>query len=346
MQVQANKTTIQVARDIWKHEGPLAFYKVTHRLVDLLHTFLLLTRTQGTLPPLLGVGACVRPPLSVGRKPSLLADRFFPIQISIVYSTFHTISQAIHSLNTDNTSVPTLTSTQTYLAGGLSGLANSVISGPTEHIRIRLQTQSPSSSLTPSSGSGPVPYSGVYGCIRAIHSQAGFRGLYRGQTPTMLREFGSYGVWFCVYEGLLSRLTRTSPSSSSSTSTPKLSPDTDTQPKPTRREDLPTWQIASCGVITGLVLWSVNYPFDVVKSKMQADGFGVADKRYVNMRDVVRRTWKVEGVRGFFRGLGPTLCRAVPVSAGTYGSVVGVVDSYKASGGSSAWSCADNSNSV
>ncbi|KAL4927670.1 putative amino acid transporter (Mtr) [Aspergillus undulatus] len=32
--------------------------------------------------------------------------------------------------------------------------------------------------------------------------------------------------------------------------------------------------------------------------------------------------------------------------AGTYGSVVGVVDSYRASGGSSAWSCADNSNSV
>lgn len=146
----------------------------------------------------------------------------------------------------------------------------------------------------------------------------------------MLREFGSYGVWFCVYEGLLSRLTRSNPSSSSSSSstssstsststpTPKLSADTDTQPKPTRREDLPTWQIASCGVITGLVLWSVNYPFDVVKSKMQADGFGVADKRYVNMRDVVRRTWKVEGVRGFFRGLGPTLFRAVPVSGGTF----------------------------
>lgn len=29
MQVQANKTAIQVARDIWKHEGPLAFYKVS-----------------------------------------------------------------------------------------------------------------------------------------------------------------------------------------------------------------------------------------------------------------------------------------------------------------------------
>lgn len=31
---------------------------------------------------------------------------------------------------------------------------------------------------------------------------------------------------------------------------------------------------------------------------------------------------------------------------GTYGSVVGIIDEYKASGGSAAWSCADNSNSV
>lgn len=31
---------------------------------------------------------------------------------------------------------------------------------------------------------------------------------------------------------------------------------------------------------------------------------------------------------------------------GTYGSVVGIIDTYKASGQSAAWSCADNSNSV
>ena len=31
--------------------------------------------------------------------------------------------------------------------------------------------------------------------------------------------------------------------------------------------------------------------------------------------------------------------------SGTYGSIVGIIDSYKASGGSAAWSCADNSNS-
>lgn len=31
---------------------------------------------------------------------------------------------------------------------------------------------------------------------------------------------------------------------------------------------------------------------------------------------------------------------------GTYASVVGIMDSYKASGGSAAWTCADNSNSA
>lgn len=31
---------------------------------------------------------------------------------------------------------------------------------------------------------------------------------------------------------------------------------------------------------------------------------------------------------------------------GTYGSIVGIIDSYKSSGGSAAWACADNSNSV
>lgn len=32
--------------------------------------------------------------------------------------------------------------------------------------------------------------------------------------------------------------------------------------------------------------------------------------------------------------------------AGTYGSVVGIIDTYNSSGGSAAFSCADNSNSV
>ncbi|KAL4965661.1 mitochondrial carrier domain-containing protein [Aspergillus stella-maris] len=262
MQVQANKSAIQVAQSILRHEGLLAFYK-------------------GTLPPLLGVGAC----------------------ISIVYSTFHTISESIKS----STNNPTLSPPQTFLAGGLAGLANSFVSGPTEHIRIRLQTQNQNHPST--NESRPRLRPGVLSTIRYIHARSGWVGLYRGQTPTMLREFGSYGVWFSVYEFLLSHLASPSsdPSSSSHSSSPTKG----------NRDQIPTYKIASCGIITGLVLWSVNYPFDVVKSKMQADGFE-SQQRYSNMRDVMRQTWNGHGVMGFYRGLGPTLARAVPVSAGTF----------------------------
>jgi solute carrier family 25 carnitine/acylcarnitine transporter 20/29 len=116
----------------------------------------------------------------------------------------------------------------------------------------------------------------------------------------MLREFGSYGVWFSVYETLLSRVA-----------------DLDTKLGTNGKGQVSTYKIATCGIVTGLVLWTVNYPFDLVKSKMQADGFGQY-QRYPRMRDAVRETWRESGWRGFWRGLGPTLMRAVPVSAGTF----------------------------
>jgi solute carrier family 25 carnitine/acylcarnitine transporter 20/29 len=116
----------------------------------------------------------------------------------------------------------------------------------------------------------------------------------------MLRDFHSYGIWFSTYELLLSQVIKQ-------------------ECKP--REEIPGWKIAGCGVITGVVLWTAVYPFDVVKSKMQADGFGEKG-RYRNMRDAVRQTWRIEGLRGFSRGLVPTLVRAVPVSAGTFVGLV------------------------
>ena len=112
----------------------------------------------------------------------------------------------------------------------------------------------------------------------------------------MLREFGSYGIWFSVFEVLLNL-------------TMKM--------EGKARDQIASWKIAACGAVTGEVLWTANYPFDVVKSKMQADGFG-AERRYCNMRHVFRQTWRDHGFRGFFRGLGPTLLRAFPVSAGTF----------------------------
>ena len=62
---------------------------------------------------------------------------------------------------------------------------------------------------------------------------------------------------------------------------------------------------------------SVSYPFDVVKSKMQTDGFG-PNRRCRSMRDCFAQIWRADGLLGFWRGIVPTLIRAMPVSAGTF----------------------------
>jgi solute carrier family 25 carnitine/acylcarnitine transporter 20/29 len=79
------------------------------------------------------------------------------------------------------------------------------------------------------------------------------------------------------------------------------------------RKDIPAYKVAFYGGLAGEALWLASYPFDVVKSKMQTDGFG-AGRRYAIMGDCFAQTWRAEGMKG----LGPMLLRAMPASAGTF----------------------------
>lgn len=167
-------------------------------------------------------------------------------------------------------------------------MANSVISGPIEHVRIRLQTQP--------HGAGRL-YSGPLDCVRKLSAHQGvLAGLYRGEAVTILREAQAYGMWFLAFEYLMK---------------------SDARRNGIDRKDISTPKVALYGGLAGEALWLASYPFDVVKSKMQSDGFG-AGQRYKSMRDCFGQVWAQEGMRGFWKGLGPTLFRAMPVSAGTF----------------------------
>ena len=77
--------------------------------------------TQGTTLPLIGVGACVSIQFGVVQA----AKRMFADQNK---------SRGL-SVNGN------LSNLQLYSSGALAGIANSVLAGPIEHVRIRLQTQ-------------------------------------------------------------------------------------------------------------------------------------------------------------------------------------------------------------
>ncbi|KAH9904448.1 mitochondrial carrier [Xylariomycetidae sp. FL2044] len=251
----AYSSALDAARSIYAQEGPLAFYK-------------------GTLTPLLGIGACV----SIQFGAFGYARRFFESR----------------NLRSGKGGKPDLSYAQYYGAGAFAGLANSVISGPIEHVRIRLQTQPHGAARL---------YSGPLDCVRQLSSARSggvSRGLYRGSAVTVLREAQAYGVWFLAFEYLMNA---------------------DAARNGVARRDVPSWKVALYGGLAGEALWLGSYPLDVVKSKMQTDGFGRDGMRYKSMRDCFAQTWRAEGLRGFWKGLGPTLLRAMPVSAGTFAVV-------------------------
>lgn len=224
---------------------------------------------KGTLSPLLGIGACV----------------------SIQFGAFGYAKRYFEAANA-SAGAGDLGYGQYFAAGAFAGVANSVISGPIEHVRIRLQTQPHGAARL---------YAGPLDCVRKLSAQGGggLRGVYRGEAVTVLREAQAYGMWFLAFEWMMNA---------------------DARRNGVARDAVPAYKVAFYGGLAGEALWLASYPLDVVKSKMQTDGFG-PDMRYKNMRDCFAQTWRAEGMRGFWKGIGPTLLRAMPVSAGTFAVV-------------------------
>jgi solute carrier family 25 carnitine/acylcarnitine transporter 20/29 len=224
---------------------------------------------KGTLTPLVGIGACV----------------------SVQFGAFHYARRSWEERNLKHVRDAQLSYAQYYSAGAFAGIANTVLSSPIEHIRIRLQTQPHGANRL---------YNGPIDCVRKLAAHEGvLNGLYRGTTVTYLREAQAYGVWFLSFEYLMAA---------------------DALRNNIKREEISTWKVALYGGLAGEALWIASYPFDVVKSKMQSDGFG-AQQRYKSMTDCFRQTWRANGMGGFWKGIGPTLLRAMPVSAGTFATV-------------------------
>ncbi|KAI0823417.1 mitochondrial carrier [Trametes gibbosa] len=239
------------ASGIFKNEGPLAFYK-------------------GTLTPLLGIGVCV----SIQFAALEYSKRYFGRQ-NVLNGRGGTDGMALGS-------------GQLFAAGVFAGLANGAVSGPVEHIRIRLQTQSATNPM----------YAGPFDAIKKIWTQHGVAGLYKGQVVTLWREALGYGAYFWAYEKLMQR---------------------EIAQKGIRRDQVNPAKTVLFGAAAGYVLWAVIYPIDMIKSRMQTDGFSPADgQKYKSTLDCVRTVWRTEGFPAFLRGLGPTLIRSPFANGATF----------------------------
>ncbi|QRV73660.1 mitochondrial carrier protein [Ceratobasidium sp. AG-Ba] len=223
----------------------------------------------------------------------------------------------------DASTKPTLT--QITLAGAGTGIIGAFIATPTELIKIRQQANT-------SSGKQPSAWS----VAKALYEGHGMRGLYRGFWSTAGRDM-SYGAYFATYEGMRRLLTTRSP---------------DGEEKP-----LGWGRLMVAGGVAGVAGWIFTFHLDSIKTRVQSvdyappryhplpslspspaltPSFALA-RAYSNSAPAVspyRTTWsttmymyRTEGLRSFWKGLWPTIVRAVPVNMATFGAyelVVGI----------------------
>mmetsp|Transcript_24636 Transcript_24636/g.85700 ORF Transcript_24636/g.85700 Transcript_24636/m.85700 type:complete len:315 (-) Transcript_24636:99-1043(-) len=209
-------------------------------------------------------------------------------------SCLFTANGAVKQLLKYDASVPEekLPMRHVLLAGGVSGLAVSFILTPIELVKCRLQVQTAALEAA-AAGTAPPPrltFTGPVDCFTKSVAAEGLRVMYRGHAATVLREVPGTACWFGAYEAFARAMT----------------------PRGGRRENLPASTIIMAGALGGMAYWGVFYPADTVKSIMQTGGPGST------LAGTFRRVYRAEGVRGLYRGIGPTLLRAAPANAAIF----------------------------
>jgi solute carrier family 25 carnitine/acylcarnitine transporter 20/29 len=214
---------------------------------------------RGSLPPIMSVGAAVSIQFGVNEQSRAIIKKLRGLsKLSVLHY---------------------------FQCGVVAGLATSIISIPTEHSRIRMQIQNSTCSKL---------YGSSMECIKKIVQQYGYKGLYKGGVPTVLREGVSFGIYFAFYEWITNKLVK----------------------RDQMRQNLDMLKVALCGGITGVVVWLATFPIDVIKTRIQADSF--MNPTYKGMMDCARTTLKGEGFKGFYKGFSPCLLRAIPANGATF----------------------------
>ncbi|KAJ5972654.1 uncharacterized protein N7479_002572 [Penicillium vulpinum] len=180
-----------------------------------------------------------------------------------------------------------LTSSDYLLASGSAGVITSILTNPIWVIKTRML----------STGShAPGAYSSFASGAKQIYQVEGIPGFYRGLVPAL---FGvSHGaLQFMAYEKL--KLFRLRSMNKGSIESGHLGAE----------RALGNVDFFAISGLSKVFAGSVTYPYQVIRSRLQTYQ---AHLIYRGAIDVVSQVWAQEGIRGFYKGLGPNLFRVLP----------------------------------
>uniref|UniRef100_A0A1B0D2W6 Mitochondrial ornithine transporter n=1 Tax=Phlebotomus papatasi TaxID=29031 RepID=A0A1B0D2W6_PHLPP len=173
-------------------------------------------------------------------------------------------------------------------AGFLAAFFSSFTLCPTELIKCKLQALREMHNQKKTAQSDAKLYHITpYKLTREILRKEGIPGLFRGLTPTFFREMPGYFFFFGGYEGARQLLAKPGQS----------------------KDEIGPLRTMIAGAVGGVVLWTVIFPADVIKSRIQ-----VASLR-TSMTRVGLQIYRTEGFLALYNGLLPSVIRTIPATA-------------------------------
>ncbi|KPV77631.1 uncharacterized protein RHOBADRAFT_51459 [Rhodotorula graminis WP1] len=222
---------------------------------------------------------------------------------------------------------------QTATAAAVAGAAVSFVLTPVELVKCKMQVSNiaaegfaasraahavagaahaPATRAIPSSfvRPTPAPMPGAISVTRSILREYGVRGLWLGQTGTLIRETGGDAAWFTTFE-LVSRwfIERR-------VARGEVSPKDGGR---VTKGDLSAFELMTAGAGAGIMYNVVLFPADCIKSTIQTEdelrGKGEVKGPRRGFVQVGRDIYSARGIRGLYNGCGITALRAAPSSA-------------------------------
>eukprot|EP01138_Halocafeteria_seosinensis_P010747 gb/GECG01010975.1/.p1 GENE.gb/GECG01010975.1/~~gb/GECG01010975.1/.p1 ORF type:complete len:332 (+),score=20.57 gb/GECG01010975.1/:1-996(+) len=164
------------------------------------------------------------------------------------------------------------------LSGTAAGILTCLTLHPTERIKVLMQVSNSSTKNTR-----------ALTTFAQVYRQLGILGLFRGFTAVFPMDIISGALYFGGNDILKAEMGRN-------------------QGKESNALNVPT--LMFCGITCGMLSWIAIYPLDIIRNRMMA-----SQDHKVSFLKTAREIFHANGLRGFYRGLAPTLLRVLPHDA-------------------------------
>jgi hypothetical protein len=179
------------------------------------------------------------------------------------------------------------------VAGGVSGVVTKTATAPLERVKILLQLQGMSakrklgatSDVNMRVPSTALKYRGIWHTLITVLKEEGLRGWFKGNGANVVRVVPVYALKFAFNDSFKDMFNN-------------------------KGEPLTFVQLMMSGTLAGLFQQCVTYPLETIRTRLT---LGVlSHHKYHGIIDAFVTTLKHEGIRGLYKGLGPTILTGSP----------------------------------